>query len=187
MRANRSSRNSASRHPISGSKSAAGRHAEQTARIMMGLRKLPADGRTSLLSSATSTRPLACAMVAKKLHIDVAHVEAGLRSRDRRMPEEINRFSPTRSRLVFRHRTVRRRQSNCRRPRAGAHSSRRSCHGRQPALAEGEARSRRRGGMTTDALKQTWSLWRGDSAPAVKCRRPRELHPHLVRAQKRGG
>src|SRR5690606_37647203 len=34
----------------------------------------------------------ACAMVGAKLHIPVAHLEAGLRSGDRRMPEEINRL-----------------------------------------------------------------------------------------------
>ncbi len=35
---------------------------------------------------------LACSIVAKKLHVNVAHVEAGLRSGDRKMPEEINRL-----------------------------------------------------------------------------------------------
>ena len=35
---------------------------------------------------------LACTITAKKLHIKVAHVESGLRSRDMKMPEEINRL-----------------------------------------------------------------------------------------------
>jgi UDP-N-acetylglucosamine 2-epimerase (non-hydrolysing) len=35
---------------------------------------------------------MACAIVAKKLHIEVAHIESGLRSNDRTMPEEINRL-----------------------------------------------------------------------------------------------
>ena len=35
---------------------------------------------------------MACSIVAKKLHIKLAHIEAGLRSNDRNMPEEINRL-----------------------------------------------------------------------------------------------
>ena len=43
-----------------------------------------------VLSDINST--LACSIVAKKLHIKLAHIEAGLRSYDRQMPEEINRL-----------------------------------------------------------------------------------------------
>lgn len=43
-----------------------------------------------VVGDVTST--MACAIVAKKAHIDVVHVEAGIRSGDRKMPEEINRI-----------------------------------------------------------------------------------------------
>ncbi|MBD3338792.1 MAG: UDP-N-acetylglucosamine 2-epimerase (non-hydrolyzing) [Candidatus Lokiarchaeota archaeon] len=67
-------------------------HAVQTAQIMIKFEKVILTERPSLIvvvGDVNST--LACALVAKKLHISVAHVEAGLRSYDRRMPEEINR------------------------------------------------------------------------------------------------
>lgn len=70
-----------------------GSHAEQTARIMVAYEKLCLDERPDLVlvvGDVNST--LACAIVAKKLQIRVAHVEAGLRSGDRAMPEEINRL-----------------------------------------------------------------------------------------------
>ena len=67
-------------------------HAVQTAKIMMEYEKIIIERKPDLVivvGDVNST--IACALVAKKLFIDVAHVEAGLRSFDRRMPEEINR------------------------------------------------------------------------------------------------
>lgn len=71
----------------------AGSHAQQTARIMMAfeevcLREQP--DWVVVVGDVNST--LACTVTAKKLGIRVAHVEAGLRSYDMSMPEEINRL-----------------------------------------------------------------------------------------------
>lgn len=68
-------------------------HAVQTARVMTAFDKALDDHPTDLVlvvGDVNST--LGCALVAVKRNIPVAHVEAGLRSRDRRMPEEINRI-----------------------------------------------------------------------------------------------
>lgn len=70
-----------------------GSHAEQTAKIMVAYERLCNDERPDVVvvvGDVNST--LACSIVAKKFHIPVAHVEAGLRSGDRTMPEEINRL-----------------------------------------------------------------------------------------------
>lgn len=70
-----------------------GTHAEQTANIMVRYEKVCQEDRSDLVmvvGDVNST--LACAIVAKKLNIKVAHVEAGLRSGDLSMPEEINRM-----------------------------------------------------------------------------------------------
>lgn len=68
-------------------------HAEQTARIMMAFEPVCLDKRTDLVITVGDVNStLACALTAKKLGIAVAHVEAGLRSRDMTMPEEINRI-----------------------------------------------------------------------------------------------
>ena len=70
-----------------------GTHAQQTAKIMLGFEDLCLSERPDLVlvvGDVNST--LACSIVAKKLDIPVAHVEAGLRSGDRSMPEEINRL-----------------------------------------------------------------------------------------------
>lgn len=73
--------------------SGSGTQAEQTAKIMVGyealLMKEPCDI-CLVVGDVTST--MACSIAAKKLHIKVAHVEAGIRSGDLTMPEEINRM-----------------------------------------------------------------------------------------------
>jgi UDP-N-acetylglucosamine 2-epimerase (non-hydrolysing) len=69
-----------------------GSHATQTAAIMVGLERLFLDRAPSLVlvyGDVNST--VAAALVAAKLGIPVAHVEAGLRSFDMTMPEEVNR------------------------------------------------------------------------------------------------
>ncbi len=69
-----------------------GSHAVQTARIMIEFEKILLNEKPDLVmvpGDVNST--LAASLVAAKLHIPVAHVEAGLRSFDRRMPEEVNR------------------------------------------------------------------------------------------------
>lgn len=70
-----------------------GSHAQQTARIMVAFEELCERERpAAVLVVGDVNSTLACSIVAKKLHLPVAHVEAGLRSGDRRMPEEINRL-----------------------------------------------------------------------------------------------
>ena len=70
-----------------------GSHAEQTAKIMVLFEKVCIEENPDLVivvGDVNST--MACTITAKKLGIKVAHVEAGLRSRDMNMPEEINRL-----------------------------------------------------------------------------------------------
>lgn len=70
-----------------------GSHAQQTARIMLAFEELClADIPDAVLVVGDVNSTLACSIVAKKMHIPVAHVEAGLRSGDLTMPEEINRI-----------------------------------------------------------------------------------------------
>jgi UDP-N-acetylglucosamine 2-epimerase (non-hydrolysing) len=70
-----------------------GSHAEQTAKVMVEFEKICKDSNPRwvvVVGDVNST--VACSLVAAKLWIPCAHVEAGLRSFDRRMPEEINRL-----------------------------------------------------------------------------------------------
>lgn len=68
-------------------------HAEQTAKIMIGFEKVVLEENPdAVLVVGDVNSTIACAMVAVKMGIKVVHVEAGLRSFDRRMPEEINRL-----------------------------------------------------------------------------------------------
>lgn len=70
-----------------------GSHAQQTAKIMLAFEELCQQQRPdAVLVVGDVNSTLACSIVAKKLNIPVAHVEAGLRSGDMTMPEEINRL-----------------------------------------------------------------------------------------------
>ena len=71
-----------------------GSHAWQTGQVMIAYERLCMDEQpdwTIVVGDVNSTA--ACALVATKLHIPCVHLEAGLRSGDRRMPEEINRLA----------------------------------------------------------------------------------------------
>jgi UDP-N-acetylglucosamine 2-epimerase (non-hydrolysing) len=70
-----------------------GTHAEQTGNVMISYERVAMGERPDwivVVGDVNSTA--ACALVGSKLGVPVVHLEAGLRSRDRRMPEEINRL-----------------------------------------------------------------------------------------------
>ncbi len=70
-----------------------GSHAEQTAKIMIEFERIVLAEKPDLVIVAGDVNStIACSLVAVKLGIKVAHIEAGLRSFDRTMPEEINRI-----------------------------------------------------------------------------------------------
>lgn len=71
-----------------------GSHAEQSAKVMVGFEKVCQEAQPDyvvVVGDVNST--IACALVSVKMGIRTAHVEAGLRSFDRSMPEEINRLA----------------------------------------------------------------------------------------------
>jgi UDP-N-acetylglucosamine 2-epimerase (non-hydrolysing) len=70
-----------------------GSHAEEMARILIGTEKvLSKEEPDIVLLEGDTNSVIGGALAAAKLHIEVGHVEAGLRSYDRQMPEEINRI-----------------------------------------------------------------------------------------------
>jgi UDP-N-acetylglucosamine 2-epimerase (non-hydrolysing) len=70
-----------------------GPHGEQTGEIMKRFEKfITNEGADVVVVVGDVNSTIACGLVAAKLHIPLAHIEAGLRSFDRRMPEEINRL-----------------------------------------------------------------------------------------------
>jgi len=75
-----------------------GSHAKQTADVMVAIESLLVEAQqngqafTAVIVVGDVNSTMAAALAASKLHIPVVHVEAGLRSRDRSMPEEINRL-----------------------------------------------------------------------------------------------
>jgi UDP-N-acetylglucosamine 2-epimerase (non-hydrolysing) len=69
-----------------------GSHAEETGKMLVGIERiLSREKTTGVLVEGDTNSVLAGALAAAKLHIRVGHVEAGLRSFDRGMPEELNR------------------------------------------------------------------------------------------------
>jgi UDP-N-acetylglucosamine 2-epimerase (non-hydrolysing) len=80
-----------------------GSHAARVARTLVAFEEVLVDESPDLVVVAGDVDPtLACALNATWLHLPVAHIEAGLRSRDRRMPEEITRIlTDALSRFLF--------------------------------------------------------------------------------------
>ena len=148
-----------------------GSHAVQTCRVMTAFEPLAfelAADVVVVVGDVNST--LACALVTAKLGVPLAHVEAGLRSRDRSMPEEINRLVTDRvSDYLFAPSAdaVANLRAEGFGPRADTPGRQR--HGGYPA---GERRPGRRAGDAGRARPAARAVRPGDAAPAGQRGRP---------------
>ena len=147
-----------------------GTHAEQTAGVMLAYERVCLERRPSwvvVVGDVNATA--ACALVAKKLCLPLAHLEAGLRSGDRTMPEEINRLvTDAISDLLWTPSpdaddNLRREGRRARENRAG-----RQCHDR---LVRDAAAPDRRAPLRPRAWPDGERLCGRDDAPARQCRR----------------
>jgi UDP-N-acetylglucosamine 2-epimerase len=80
-------------HPIANLEVGSSTHAIQTAKMMIGLDEYFSNSKPdAIIVYGDTNSTLAASLVAAKSHIYLAHVEAGLRSRNSKMPEEVNRI-----------------------------------------------------------------------------------------------